>query len=221
MELSYALRNTRYYKALAEPLRRLHSSEENNLFPLEMALDIFVEQSLYKALKKLESAERDRLLPIFGVRTDLFNLYILYRAIEFYKMTPEETLNMLMPSRFRVTLPILRELVRAESANDIADIITRRFPKYAGLFSPVQGDESPILLMERNIKRYIYLQALRVFRGGPPGFHTAVSYYILKEYETADIIRIIEYVRYGHDRRNAAGYLTRPITATGGEPEWQ
>ncbi|MCL2683607.1 MAG: V-type ATPase subunit [Synergistaceae bacterium] len=217
MELSEALRNTQYHKVLAEPLRRLHTGEESSLFPLEMALDIFVEQSQYKALKKLESAERDRLLPIFGVRADLFNLYILYRAIEFYNMTPEETLNRLLPSRFRVTMPILRELVRAESGRDVADMITKRFPKYARLFSPVSDDESPCLSMERNIKRYIYMQASRVFNGGPPGFHTAVSYYVLKEYEITDIIRIIEYVRYGHDRHYAAEYLTRPITESGGE----
>ena len=221
MELSDSLRNTPYHKVLAEPLRRLHTGEESSLFPLEMALDIFVELSQFKTLKKLERAERGRLIPIFGIRADLFNLFILYRAIEFYNMTPEETLNRLLPSRFRVTMPILRELVRAESGMAVADMIKVRFPKYAEIFSPSPDDESPHLSMERNIKRYIYLQASRVFGEGPPGFHTAVSYYVLKEFEIADIIRIIEYVRYGHDRRNAAEYLTRPITAAGGESEWQ
>jgi V/A-type H+-transporting ATPase subunit C len=136
-------------------------------------------------------------------------------------MTPEETLNRLLPSRFRVAMPILRELARAESGHDVADMISRRFPQYAPLLLPVSDDKSLCLAMERNIKRYIYLQAARVFRGGSPGFHTAVSYYVLKEYEITDIIRIIEYVRYEHDRRNAAEYLTRPITAVGGESVWQ
>ncbi|MDR3076995.1 MAG: V-type ATPase subunit [Synergistaceae bacterium] len=221
MELADALRNTQYYKVLAEPLRRLHTGEEHSLFPLEMALDISIELAQYKALKKLERAERDRLLPIFGVRADLFNLYLLYRAMEFYDMTPEETLNRLLPVRFRVTMPILREFARAESGVAIADMLKNRFPQYAELFASALDDEYPDLSMERNIKRYLYLQAARVFGGGPPGFHTAVSYYVLKEFEIADIIRIIEYVRYAHDRRDAAEYLTRPITAAGGESEWQ
>ena len=221
MELAEALRNTRYYNVLAESLRRLHTGEESSLFPLEMALDIFVELSQYKALKKLASEERDRLLTIFGVRVDLLNLYILYRAIEFYNMTPEEALNRLMPSRFRVTLPILRGLVRAESGDAAAEMIKDRFPKYAELFTRKPNDESPHLSMERNIKRYIYLQASKVFGGGPPGFHTVISYFMLKEYETADIISIIECVRYGHDRRQAAEYLTKPLTAAGGESEWR
>ena len=221
MELSEMLRNTQYHKVLAEPLRRLHTGEERSLFPLEMALDIFVELSQFKTLKKLEPAERDRLLPIFGVRADLFNLYILYRTKEFYNMTPEETLNRLMPSRFRVKMPILRELARAESGNAVVDMIQERFPKYADIFAQTPDDESPHLSMERNIKRYIFLQISRVFREEPLGFHTAVSYFTLKKYEIADIINIIECVRYGYDRRNAAKYLTRPITAAGGESEWR
>ena len=216
MELSEALINSQYHKILAEPLRRLHTGEEHSLFPLEMALDIFVELLQHKNLKKLESAERDRLLPIFGVRADLFNLYILYRTKEFYDMTPEESLNRLLPVRFRVTMPILRKLARAESGHAVIDMIKERFPKYAEIFSQTSNDESTHLLMERNIKRYIYLQISRVFREGPLGFHTAVSYFTLLKNETADIIRIIECVRYGYDRRNAAEYLTKPITATGG-----
>jgi V/A-type H+-transporting ATPase subunit C len=221
MELSDALRNTQYYKVLAEPLRRLHTGEEHSLFPLEMALDISVELSQYKTLKKLETSDKNRLMSIFGVRVDLFNLSVLYRATEFYDMTPEETLNRLLPVRFRVTMPALREFVRAESGDAITDMLKNRFPQYAELFASAFSDEHAQLSLERNIKRHIYSQAARVFGDGPPGFHTAVAYYILKEFEITDIIRIIEYVRYGHERRAAAAYLTKPITATGGETEWQ
>jgi V/A-type H+-transporting ATPase subunit C len=221
MELADTLRNTPYYRVLAEPLRRLHTGEERSLFPLEMALDLFIELVQYKALKKLESAERNRLLPILGARVDLYNIYFLYRSIEFYGMTPEETLNRLLPVRFRVAMPALREMVRAESGAAVTDILKGRFPGYAPIFSSAADDENPNLALERNIKRYIYLAAARVFGESPPGFHTAASYYVLKEFEISDIIRMIEYVRYGHDKRNAAAYLTRPIAATGGEHEWQ
>jgi V/A-type H+-transporting ATPase subunit C len=220
-ELSDALRGTRYYRILVEPLKRLYSGDEHSLFPLETALDIFVELSLYKALKKLETSERGALLPIFGVRVDLYNIYVLYRALKFYDLTPEETLNRLLPVRFRVTMSVLRDLVRAGSEDNIADALKARFPQYAGLIPSALADEHPQLALERNIKRYIYEQVRRVFAGGLPGFHTAVSYYIMKEFEIADLIKIIECVRYGYDRRKAAAYLTRPIIAAGGETEWQ
>jgi V/A-type H+-transporting ATPase subunit C len=220
-DVSDVLRNTPYYRSLAEPLRRLHSGEEHSLFPLETALDMFVESSQNKALKKLEPDERNRLLPIFGARVDLYNLYILYRALVYYNLAPEETLNRLMPARYRITMPMLRELVRAESPSRLTEMLKSKFPVYAELMSSALDDENPELALESKIKRYIYTQAKKVFDNGPPGFHTAVGYYILKQFEITDLTRIIEYVRYAHDRRSAAAYLTKPITVAGGEHEWQ
>jgi V/A-type H+-transporting ATPase subunit C len=221
-ELAESLLGSVYHKVLAEPLRRLQSGEDRSLFHVEMALDIFIELSLYKAMKKLDPAERTRLLPILGTRIDLFNLYILHRALKFYSMTPEETLNRLLPVRYRITMAFLREAARAELFEQVIEMLRGRFPVYAELLSSAFSDEEPQLSLERNIKRYVYSQARRVFGDGPPGFHTVVSYFILKEYEITDIIRIIEYIRYGHDRRNAAENLTRPITRiAGGELEWQ
>lgn len=218
-ELSDALRGSAYYRVLEDPLKRLATGEETMLFPLEMALDSFIELSLSKAMKKLEPNERKMLLPIFGARVDLYNLYMLYRALTFYSMTPEETLNRLLPERYKVSLVFLRSAVRAESIEDIADMMKESFPKYAQmLLGALKGDE-PQLALERNIKRFIYMEAVRVFGSGPPDFHTAMSYFILKESEISDIIRIIECVRYGYDRRKAAEYLIRPIIS-GGETEW-
>jgi V/A-type H+-transporting ATPase subunit C len=219
-ELSDALKGTYFFRVLSEPLKKLHTGEEKSLFPLETALDMSVELSLFKALKKMSAAERNRLMPIFGRRADLFNLYILYRATRFYSMTPEEMLNRLLPVRYRVTLNFLRGAVRAAGHEQMAEMLKSRYPEYGELFSEASEDEEPQLALERNIKRYVYTQAIKVFNGGPPGFHTVVSYFALKEFEITDIIRIIEYVRYGYDRRHAAAYLTRPIIS-GGETEWQ
>jgi V/A-type H+-transporting ATPase subunit C len=220
-EVSDVLRNTPYHRSLAESLKRLHSGEERSLFPLEMALDMFVEFLQNEALKKLETGERSRLLPIFGARADLYNIYILYRAVAYYSMTPEETLNRLLPSRYRVTMPVLRELARAESGPRLTETLNGGFPAYAELISSALDDEIPELALESKIKRYIYIQAKKVFDNGPPGFHTAVGYYILKQFEITDLTRIIEYVRYAHDKRDAAVYLTKPIAVAGGEHEWQ
>lgn len=218
-ELSDALRGSVYFRVLEDPLKRLSTGEEKTLFPLEMALDSFIELSIAKAMKKLEPHESKMLMPIFGSRVDLYNLYMLYRAEAFYNMTPEETLNRLLPERYRVSLAFLRSAVRVDSLEAIAEMMKDSYPKYAEiLLGSLQGEE-PQLTLERNIKRYIYIEAAKVFGSGPPDFHTAMSYFMLKESEINDIIRIIECVRYGYDRRKAAEYLVRPIIS-GGETEW-
>jgi V/A-type H+-transporting ATPase subunit C len=218
-DVSDILRGTRFYKVLADSLHRLATGEERSLFPLEMALDAFVELTLYRTMNRFDPPERKMLLRIFGTRVDLHNLYTLYRAVAFYNLTPEETLNRLLPVRYRVSFSVLREAVRLNS-DAMADMIRERFPAYAPLLTNVPDDESMQLTIERNINRYIYLQASRVFNSSSPDFHTAVSYFVLRSFEISDITRVIESVRYGYDRRKAAEYLVAPVIS-GGESEWQ
>lgn len=219
-ELAEALAGSAYHRVLEDPMKRLATGEEHSLFPVEMALDAFIELSLARAMQKLAPSERRMLQPLFGARVDLYNLYMLYRAVTFYNMTPEETLNRLLPVRYRVTLAFLRSAVRAASMEQVIGMMKEAFPKYAEVLIGSLREEEPQLTLERNIKRYLYMEAKRVFGNGPPDFHTAMSYFMLKEAEITDIIHIIEYVRYGYDRRKAAEYLIRPITS-GGETEWQ
>ena len=219
-ELGETLKDSPYSKVLAEPFRRLVTGEERSLFPVEMAVDNFVELNQFRKMKKLSPKEQSLLVPIFGTWVDLLNLYTLYRAKAFYAMTPEETLNRLLPVRYRVTLAFLKEAVRVDTLEQLADIILGSFPVYGDLIAEVIKNGESELILERNIKRHMYVQAHKIFGKGPPGFHTAMSYFILREYEISDLIHIIEDVRYGYDRRNAAVYLIRPII-TGGETEWQ
>jgi V/A-type H+-transporting ATPase subunit C len=219
-ELSEALRGSPYYAPLTDALRLASTGDERSLFPLEMALDNFNEASLFKSLKHLGKRECAMLLPMFGSRVDLYNIYILYRAVTFYSLTPEETLNRLLPMRYRVSLAFLGEAVRAESFERTIELLKAHFPVYADIFAGgLQGDE-PQLSLKRNINRYLYMQAEKLLGTGGPDFHTVMAYFILKEFEINDIIHITEAVRYGYDRRLAAAYLIRPIIS-GGETEWQ
>lgn len=214
-EAGDAMRGTPFQRVLDEPIKRLVSGEEHSLFPFEMAIDSYVELSLYKAMKGLEPEERRMLEPIFGTRIDLYNLYILYRALEFYDMTPEETLNRLLPVRYKIQLPFFREAVRVESFDDMSGMLQARYPAYAGIFAGALTGDEPQLTLERNLKRALYIEAQKVFGSGSPDFHTAISYFVIREFEINDIIRIIEDVRYGYDRRKAAEYLIRPILSGG------
>jgi V/A-type H+-transporting ATPase subunit C len=219
-ELAESLKGTSYYKPLFDPLRKISSGEEKNLFLLETALDRFNESSLFKALMNLGSGERRELLPLFGTRLDLFNIYILYRALTFYDLSPEEILSLLLPVQFKISLHLLGSATHDESFEQTIERLKHKFKAYADIFASGLADENPQLSLERNIKRYLYKLAYKVVMAGLPGFHTVMGYFLLKEYETTDIIRITEAVRYGYDRRLAAAYLIRPIIS-GGEKTWQ
>lgn len=214
-----ALKDTKYYKAVAEPVRRLINGEES-LFSLELAIDNLVETSLYNDLKSLPASEQKLLEPLFGSRIDLLNLYHFHRCTWYYQMTLEETLSRMLPVKYKVKTHHLREMAKGATWEERLDKLAVTFPIYAKIFRDALEKEDRELALEMSIKRYNYFKALSIFEKGPPAFHTALSYFVLKSHELDDVIRVIEDVRYDYDRSQAANYLIRPIIS-GGESKWQ
>jgi len=208
------LRGTTFYRALKEPLRRL-IQDGGSLFSLEMALDVEIERRIGDALAALPREDRSALEPLLGYRVDILNLYWVYRAKRYYSMTPEEILNYLMPDRYKVRLPALRALARAETMDAFFEAAAG-IPQGDFLLSAPRDDE---LGLDRERRRRLRTRAERVFRTGGPGFPTAMAYLYLKELEAEDLIKIVEDIRYDFDRRRAALYLTQPLLS-GGDVAW-
>ncbi|KEJ93504.1 V-type ATPase subunit [Synergistes jonesii] len=219
-ELLEALNGTKYYSVLREPVRRIMNGE-SALFQLELAIDNLVETALYNDIKSLPTKERTVLAPLFGSRVDLLNLYNLHRCAWYYKMTVEETITRMLPVRYKVKTHHMREMARdLMPQEERLRMLETLFPVYGKIFRDALERDDKELALEMSIKRFNYLKALAILRSGVPGFHTAIAYFILKDHEISDIIRMIEDVRYDYDRRSAAQYLIRPIL-TGGETAWQ
>ena len=214
-----ALKDTKFHRVLEEPVKRLMNGEES-LFSLELAIDNLVETSLYNDLKNLSEKEQKLLEPMFGSRIDLLNLYHFHRCAWYFNMTLEETLSRMLPVKYKVKTHHLREMSKGRTWEERIDRLENFFPVYAGIFRNALAQKDRELALEMSIKRYNYLMALAIFQKGSPGFHTAMSYFILKSHEMDDVIRVIEAVRYDYDRRDAATYLIRPIISEE-EPKWQ
>ena len=214
-----ALAGTKYYDAIKEPIRRLVGGEES-LFALEYALDSFIERERFNSLKIIPEEDRKVLMPLFGTRLDLLNLYHFHRCTWYYKMTIEETLTRVLPIKYKVKTHHLREIAKGATWEERLERFEALFPVYGNIFKNALEKPDKELALEMSIRRHNYLKTVLAFQKGVPGFHTAVSYFIIKSYEADDIIKIIENVRYGYDRRTAATYLVRPILG-GGELAWQ
>lgn len=214
-----ALADTQYYAVLREPVRRLLNGEKS-LFSLEFAIDNLVETKLYGDINKLPSQERKILEPLFGERLDLLNLYYFHRCICYYNMTIEETISRMLPVKHKVKPSHLRILAKGATQEERIETMAEYFPAYAKIFSDAMNEDDKELALDMSIDRYIYLKAYSVLKNGVPGFHTSIAYFMLKTYEVADIIRVVEDVRYNYDRNVAIKYLIRPIF-NGGERTWQ
>jgi len=214
-----AIRGTKYYSVAYEPVKRLIEGEES-LFSLELAIDNLVEMDLYNDLKEIPPQDKKLLEPLFGSRIDLLNLYHFHRCNWYYHMTLEETLSRMLPVKYKVKTHHLRDMAKGTTWEERLDRLGTSFPVYANIFREALKKEDKELSLEMSIKRFNYLKALSIFQKGMPGFHTAMSYFVLKAHEVDDVIRIIEDVRYDYERRIAASYLVKPIIS-GGEPIWQ
>lgn len=215
-----ALRETKYYKPIASSIKRLKEGEES-LFSLELALDNFIEMSLYRDMQDLPAAEQTLLRSFFGARVDLQNIYNLVRCLLYYKMTLEEMLSRMLPVKFKIKTHDLRNIAKGATWEERLNRLAQLSPVYAEIFGGALDKRDYDLALEIYIKRFNYMKALSIFNTGPPGFHTAMAYFLLKSYEVDDVIRMIEDVRYDYDRRGAAQHLIRPIPATGGELAWR
>lgn len=218
-ELAHVLERTRYFSVLDEPLGRLVSGEEKTIFRLETALDRYMMQMLARARESLGEDEREPIDRMFGVNVDLTNLLVLFRARMIYKMPPERAMNTLSSARGKLRSEHLRAVSRAETRDGFVAHLTEVSPKFGEIFRRSFDMDEPMLMLGRNIARYRHQEADRVFRSGSPGFHTAMAYFAMKEDEIADIVRIIEIVRYGYDRARARTYMIRPME-TGGDDQW-
>ena len=209
-EVLEALVNTQYYAVLREPVRRLINGEKS-LFALEFAIDNLVETKLYSDINKLPAHEREILEPLFGERLDLLNLYYFHRCVCYYNMSIEETISRMLPVKYKVKIKHLRQLSKGAGLEERIAMMEEMFPVYGRIFSNSLKEDDEELALDMSIERYIYLKALSILKSGVPGFHTAIAYFLLKAYEVADIIRVVEDVRYNYDRNVAIKYLIRPI----------
>ena len=218
-EMLEALADTRYAKVLKEPVRRLINGE-NSLFSLELAIDHLVETELWNDTQSLPADERATLAPLLGTRIDLLNLYNFHRCMLYFNMTIEETISRMLPVKYKVKTHHLRAMAKGRDWEERIAIMEELFPSYGKIFREALEKDDKELALEMAIKRYNYLKALSILRNGVPGFHTAIAYFVLKDHEVTDIIRMVEDVRYDYDRRTAVQYLIRPIL-NGGEAAWQ
>lgn len=219
-EVHAALRGTKYYRQIANAVKRLGEGEES-LFSLELALDNLCEMQLFKNLQKLDKDERELLNPFFGSRVDMLNLYNLMRCLLYYNMSLEETLSRMLPVKHSIKTRHLRHIAKGADWDERLGRLESISALYGKFFRDAMDKPGFELSLEMSMKRFGYFKASAVFHKGSPGFHTAMAYFLLKSYEVDDIIRVIEDVRYDYDRRSAAQYLIRPIIVTGGEPVWR
>lgn len=181
------LRGTIYYETLAFALKRY--SAEQNIFPLEVALDLNYWRELWKEVNRLKGDDRTQALRIIGALVDMNNLMWAVRYRVYHHLSEEEVINYTLSFGYRSR----DEDIRAIAAGaDIAQVLKRVYPDLADIDSLVNDQQAGLPKLELDLQRRLVEKCHTAFVGSPFHIGIPLAYLTLAELEIQDLVVLIE-----------------------------
>src|SRR5215211_6000487 len=181
------LRGTPYEEALSFAMKRY--SAEQNLFPLEVALDLSYWRRLWSEAKKLTGQDREQATKIIGSLLDMNNLMWAIRYKVYHKLSEEEIINYTLPFGYRVQDSDIRAIA---AGADVASVITRLYPGIPDVNALLEQPQTGLPKLEVLLKREIMKQCLAAFVGSPFHIGIPLAFLVLHDFEVQDLIVLIE-----------------------------
>ena len=181
------LRGTPYYETLSYALKRF--SAEQNIFPLEVALDLNYWRVLWKDVNRLPGNDRTHALRIIGALVDLNNLMWAIRYRAYHHLSEEEVINYTLSFGYRSR----DEDVRAIAAGaDITQVLKRIYPDLPDIDSMLQDEHTGLPRLELELQRRVVEKCHAEFVGSPFHIGIPLAYLTLSELEIQDLVVLIE-----------------------------
>ncbi len=202
------LQGTPYYETLSFAMKRY--SSEQNLFPLEVALDLYYWRQLWMEAKKLQGQDRQQALRIIGSLMDVNNLMWVIRYKVYYQLSEEEIINYTLPFGYHVR----DEDVRSVAAGaDLATVVGRVFPGIPDLSTLLENPRTGLPQLETILKRRLMQQCLSAFIGNPFHIGIPLAFLILSQLEIEDLTVLIEAKSSQMPEEEFSPYMLRAIEA--------
>ena len=182
------LYGTGYYDLL-KPF--INDSGEMRLFNMEMTLDLYYIRSLKEAFERLpDKADRAIVKEMMVTEADILNILWVYRCKFLHDFPNELIRSYMVHITGKLGSKTIDQLINAENSEEYLAIL-RKSP-YSFLF-----EDPNQLFFEHSYLEYIHKLHKSYFRRQPFSIVCIISYLRLKELEIANIITIIECIRYG------------------------
>ena len=181
------LRGTPYEEALSFAMKRY--SAEQNLFPLEVALDLSYWRRLWSEAKKLTGQDREQATKIIGSLLDMNNLMWAIRYKVYHRLSEEEIINYTLPFGYKVQDSDIRAIA---AGADIASVINRIYPGIPDVSALLENPQNGLPRLETLFKRRLIEQCLAAFVGNPFHIGIPLAFLVLSDLEVQDLIILIE-----------------------------
>jgi V/A-type H+-transporting ATPase subunit C len=181
------LRGTPYYETLSFAIKRF--SAEQNIFPLEVALDLNYWREVWKGVRQLPDADRVQALKIVGELVDMNNLMWAIRYRVYYELSEEELINYTLPFGYRVR----DEDIRGVAAGaDFVQIVKKVYPELKDVETLLQEPRSGLPKLELALQQRVVERCRASFLGNPFHIGLPLAYLTLSEIEIQDLVVLIE-----------------------------
>jgi V/A-type H+-transporting ATPase subunit C len=202
-ELIQALDETVYYPYIKN---LIDENEGESLYRFEMGLDKALFSIMEEKVKLLSKHDQEVFYKIYGSYLDMLNLQWIYRGKKYYNLTPEEIFNNAANKGCKFNYKDIKNLCYAKSLDEFVSKV--RETTYGFMF---KGDKDQDIFMERRMNRYMYYKVKKIKETMNFDISMMLCYIYLFEFETKDIVSIIENVRYGMDYEETKKYLIKAI----------
>src|SRR6266516_3826514 len=181
------LQGTPYEETLSFAMKRY--SSEQNLFPIEVALDFSFWRRLWSEAQKLTGQDREHSVRIIGSLLDMNNLMWAIRYRVYHKLSEEEIVNYTLPFGYRVHDSDIRAIA---AGADIASVIARIYPGIPDVNALFENPQAGLPKLEVLLKRRVIEECLAAFVGSPFHIGIPLAFLVLHDFEVQDLIVLIE-----------------------------
>jgi V/A-type H+-transporting ATPase subunit C len=179
--------DTPYYSTLSYAMQRY--TVEQNLFPLEVALDLSYWRKLWEFVHKLPVQDQTQALRVIGPLVDVTNLMWAIRYRSYHHLAEEEIINYTLPFGYRVQDMDVRAIA---AGADIDNVLERIYPGMENIRNLLQQPAQGLPILEVVLLRLIAGQCIGMFSGYPFQIGLQLAYLVLIEYESRDLTVLIE-----------------------------
>lgn len=199
-QLIKKLKGTIYYNGL----RNLTKDDAlRREFHIEMKLYVALYKMLFETAEKLDKEDQKASRDIIGLRIDLLNIQWIYRALKYYKISPEEVLIYSLEGGKNIDYKQLKNLCYSKSIDEFIRLVNI-YLEY-DLFKDLNDVEIDINVV---IDSYMFnfLKSKSYHNIG-----IAISFIFLLDTVINDLTSITEGIQYQVPKEKLKGYLAYKI----------
>jgi V/A-type H+-transporting ATPase subunit C len=177
---------------------------QGSIFPLEIALDTAVFESIPASVNILKGTDRRGVEALAGKMIDWVNLCWLVRFRHFYGLSPEETINYILPGGRNLNLRNLGSLART---TDLSTFLAALPVPYRQSLSAAEKWTDIRYIFEKWFIHQLYT----VFYEDPFQIRLQVSYLFLREIEVMSLGSLISAAGVGESPERLLDLIGLPV----------